>query len=90
MHWPVAQFLQSVDLYPILKVPAYQDYFICILDVQKKESEYPWARSPQLIGAMSKIALSPPLTILCLLELLTEHLGGLVVEKLDIWRSLPF
>ena len=40
---------------------------------------YPWARSPQLISAVSEIALSSSLTILRLLELLTEHLGGLVL-----------
>ena len=48
---------------------------------------YPWARSPQLISAVSEIALSSSLTILRLLELLTEHLGGLVLcaEDPDIF-----
>ena len=75
------RFVSHLESTRLLK--SFQLHFRC-LKVQKKESDYPWARSPQLIGAMSKIALSPPLTILCLLELLTEHLGGFVEKMLDI------
>ena len=72
------RFVSHLESTRLLK--PFQLHFRC-LKVQKKESDYPWARSPQLIGAMSKIALSPPLTILCLLELLTEHLGRFVEEN---------
>ena len=52
---------------------------------------YPWAGSPQLVSAVGKVALRPPLAILRLLELLTEHLGQLVKENSkDILRSSPF
>ena len=42
---------------------------------------YPWAGSPQLVSAVGKVALRPPLAILRLLELLTEHLGQPVEEN---------